>query len=555
MKKSVVIVVTVLLISAVVVSTVLALSLGNVDGIWGNIDAGGVTVIDSVGDISVDPGTEWGTGDVSTANNTLRKKSTVCAGDTNPDDIFTPATNWDGFAVGTYGGLGSHTTSGCTPTDLIISEYVEGNYNNQAIEVYNGTSAEIDLRKYSIVLYDAGSTDAIYTEIIFLNGKIAPGATHVIVNSTASATLRAYAQQLTAVTAFDGDDTVVLRKGNESDATDSRWASGNGDGATLVSDTYWDQTIWNGTTYNTDENQVRYGQPTSGGFGAQSGLGFDGRDGGLQNLAVDTPFWLGRVTHYNNPINRYIGAARANGHYNNLVSVPISIQVTNIVCGNGLPPNEGGTLTFTYGVVFEETPNEDYCPYGNTGDNGCNDRVTVSGNPPATSFTCDDNDEPDESNGIWTIQLLGFQSHTSTDCSTQTYNAGAVQYDFITQETTDNNACLWAKVTAFVPSAVVLSDFTAESNSESILLSWETVSETDTLGFNLYRAPVGTPESEKVLVNQELIPSAVAPGSLEGAKYEFEDQLAEPGVTYLYWLEEVELDGGSTLYGPVTAER
>jgi len=39
----------------------------------------GTTVIDSLGQVGFDPGTEWGTGLISTADNTLRRASTVCA--------------------------------------------------------------------------------------------------------------------------------------------------------------------------------------------------------------------------------------------------------------------------------------------------------------------------------------------------------------------------------------------------------------------------------------------------------------------------------------------
>ena len=35
-------------------------------------------------------------------------------------------------------------------TDLIISEYIEGTSYNKAIELYNGTGAEIDLSAYSL---------------------------------------------------------------------------------------------------------------------------------------------------------------------------------------------------------------------------------------------------------------------------------------------------------------------------------------------------------------------------------------------------------------------
>lgn len=80
--------------------------------------AGGA-VVDSLGQLGVDPGTEWGTGLTSTADNTLRRKADVCTGDTTPGDAFDPSAQWDGFAVNTVDGLGAHTAT-CgdgTPAD------------------------------------------------------------------------------------------------------------------------------------------------------------------------------------------------------------------------------------------------------------------------------------------------------------------------------------------------------------------------------------------------------------------------------------------------------
>ena len=69
----------------------------------------GTTVIDVIGQIGVDPGTEWGTGLTSTADNTLRRKAAILAGDVNGGDAFDPSVEWDGFATDTFGGLGAHT--------------------------------------------------------------------------------------------------------------------------------------------------------------------------------------------------------------------------------------------------------------------------------------------------------------------------------------------------------------------------------------------------------------------------------------------------------------
>lgn len=68
----------------------------------------GTTLIDVIGQIGADPGTEWGSGLTSTADNTLRRKSTVLTGDANGSDAFDPSSEWEGFALDTFDGLGAH---------------------------------------------------------------------------------------------------------------------------------------------------------------------------------------------------------------------------------------------------------------------------------------------------------------------------------------------------------------------------------------------------------------------------------------------------------------
>ena len=85
---------------------------------------GGV-IIDVIGQIGLDPGTEWGTGLTSTADNTLRRKSTITSGDTNGSNAFDPSLEWDGFAEDTFNGLGSHTIIPgplTTPVTLTVTD-------------------------------------------------------------------------------------------------------------------------------------------------------------------------------------------------------------------------------------------------------------------------------------------------------------------------------------------------------------------------------------------------------------------------------------------------
>lgn len=79
----------------------------------------GGAVVDSIGQVGVDPGKRWGTPPLSTMDTTLRRKASVCAGDTVPDDVFEPSAQWEGFAKDSFDGLGAHS-SDCLagdPTD------------------------------------------------------------------------------------------------------------------------------------------------------------------------------------------------------------------------------------------------------------------------------------------------------------------------------------------------------------------------------------------------------------------------------------------------------
>lgn len=67
-------------------------------------------VIDSIGQVGYDPGTQWGTALVNcTINMTLVRKTSITGGDTNPFDVFNPVTEWIAYAIDTATYLGSHT--------------------------------------------------------------------------------------------------------------------------------------------------------------------------------------------------------------------------------------------------------------------------------------------------------------------------------------------------------------------------------------------------------------------------------------------------------------
>lgn len=72
------------------------------------------SIVDVIGQLGF-AGTEWGTGDASTADNTIVRKSTICSGDVNETDLFDPAVEWDGFPQNTSANLGLHTAF-CAPS-------------------------------------------------------------------------------------------------------------------------------------------------------------------------------------------------------------------------------------------------------------------------------------------------------------------------------------------------------------------------------------------------------------------------------------------------------
>lgn len=101
----------------------------------------------------------------------------------------------------------------------------------------------------------------------------------------------------------------------------------------------------------------------------------------------------------------------------------------------------------------------------------------------------------------------------------------------------------------FMPLAVDLASFTAAAAAEGVTLSWETVSEANNAGFNVYRSE--SAEGPWVQLNAALIPAAT-PGSSQGNLYAWADATAAPGAVYFYVLEDVTLDGTLTRYDPIS---
>lgn len=100
------------------------------------------------------------------------------------------------------------------------------------------------------------------------------------------------------------------------------------------------------------------------------------------------------------------------------------------------------------------------------------------------------------------------------------------------------------------PTSVTLASFEAIGQDDAILVTWETASELNNVGFNLYRSE--SFDGPWTQLNTTLIPPQY-PGSVLGGVYEWWDTLVRPGEVYYYRLEDIDISGTHTFHGPVWA--
>jgi len=93
------------------------------------------------------------------------------------------------------------------------------------------------------------------------------------------------------------------------------------------------------------------------------------------------------------------------------------------------------------------------------------------------------------------------------------------------------------------PNAVEMAGFSAQSVEEGVLVSWATAYEGGHAGFRLYRSTTPTNGREPIG------PALVRPTD----PYRYVDTNVSAGAEYFYWLEALDLQGGTQWFGPAAA--
>lgn len=108
----------------------------------------------------------------------------------------------------------THRTAMSEPTELFISEYIEGSSSEKYIEIYNPTNNEINLDSYSVECYANGKNTPNSNNIHKLTGSIAAKSTIVLRNSSAKLYPDAVVSNAANFNGEGGDAVSLSKNGN-----------------------------------------------------------------------------------------------------------------------------------------------------------------------------------------------------------------------------------------------------------------------------------------------------------------------------------------------------
>ena len=149
----------------------------------------------------------------------------------------------------------------------------------------------------------------------------------------------------------------------------------------------------------------------------------------------------------------------------------------------------------------------------------------------------------DGSDTVLDVAIWGSASYAGVAAIAQPASDTEIVRSPFTQDTND---CAVDFTTVYIP--VELIGFTATATPDGVELQWETATEQDNLGFNIWR------ESDDALdcinINSDIIPGAGT--TLEPRSYSFMDSDVVAGMNYTFWLEQVDFNGATERFGPVS---
>lgn len=177
-------------------------------------------VVDAIGQVGFDPGSEWGSGDVTTKDHTLQRMAAIMTGDTDSGDAFDPAAEWDGLPQNTFSGLESCGSVVEPPEFHTIAE-IQGAGHSSPYDGIAVTTSGIVTAVSSIGYYlqdPVGDSDDATSEGVFVYLGSAPS---VAVGD--SVEVEAYVDEYTpggsstdnlSITELTGPVTTVVSSGN-----------------------------------------------------------------------------------------------------------------------------------------------------------------------------------------------------------------------------------------------------------------------------------------------------------------------------------------------------
>jgi len=166
-----------------------------------------------------------------------------------------------------------------------------------------------------------------------------------------------------------------------------------------------------------------------------------------------------------------------------------------------------------------------------------------------TGFTMDDIDVVNGTKSDFAVlDAKTYSVNVTPTCSDCTVTITVLQGMAIDSQGNSNSSAT-LDVVYSPPTLVALLYFKAIPTCSGITLKWETTSEIGSAGFCLWR--MDEPGGQYIKITQNLIPGSG--GVTQGAAYTWKDAGVTASSSYSYRLEEIDLAGVSTFYGPAYA--